>query len=232
MRFPDWRAYETGELPAQERADADALLGQSEEARQDYAGYQEFKAALRQAAVSDQMSFDRLDAMLRHAVGRRPLPRFLAPLMAGFAVIAIAVAIGPRLIRQDSPVPPARIVEPVAHLQTADPKEAYTWIGKNVGFMIPEYRLTETAKLTGASVGKGWGAYEYEMDGKPMKLVVRPNAYEFKGASPKTVGRTTFYVNESVGFKCPYCAYELTGGDEKARWKLAKAAATELFGGL
>jgi hypothetical protein len=117
-------------------------------------------------------------------------------------------------------------------MDTSDPMEAARWVRSGVEFPVPAFKLNGYARLVAAERGADWGAYHFDAEGKRVKLVIRRRSYEFKGYQPKTIGHTQFYIAEYVGWKCPSCAYELTGGDADLRWRLAQAAATEQFGTL
>ena len=71
MSYPDWKAYESGELDAASQARLQALLVENERARLDFAGYQEYKNVLRQAVLVDQAPQARLEGLLRKSARLR-----------------------------------------------------------------------------------------------------------------------------------------------------------------
>jgi hypothetical protein len=237
LNYPDWTAYDSGEMGTSARAQADGLLFESERARLDYAGFKEYRTVLRQSVLADPAPQERLELMLRRTASSTRMPKFMVPLFAGVAVFVLAYFIGPQFLWREVAKPPGEVMlggppllQQEAHFATSDPRQAYRWIGKEVNFVVFNYDLRRVAKLTGASAGKGWGAYEYECDGQPIQIVIRPNKYQFEIPKTESVGQTTFWVGNSLGFKCPYCAYEIKGADNKTRWKMAKAAAREVLG--
>lgn len=237
MKYPDWKELENGNLSAAERADMERLLAEDEGARLDYAAYQEYRMTLRQAVLSEPTPDLQLQTMLQRAVPVRRSPfRWLSVATAGFALLAIAV-FGPRMF--DGADPSATKIsdavtriDQIAAMSTSDPAQAAEWVNSSVDFRVPMYKLAGVAKMTGASYGKDWGAYEFESCGKNFKLIVRKRNYEFRNAHEEKIGRRILYVGNSVGWKCPSCAYEIVGGDEETRMMLAKAAVKELFGSL
>lgn len=229
MRFKDWKAYESGAMNSAEKAEVERMLETSQEAREDYAAYQEYKSILQQAVHAEPVPYDRLDGLLpRSSIGRKPLfhPAYL---FAAAAVIAFAVFV-PRLLGPTASAPISNAT--LARMETTDPQAAAQWMRQGVDFPVPSFKLGGFARLTGAEYGSDWAAYNYDSKGKKVKLIVRRRGYEFKECGKKTIGKTTFYVGNYVGWNCPSCAYQLTGGDADLRWKLAQAAATEQFGTL
>ena len=227
MSFKDWKAYESGTMNPAEKAEVERLLETSQEAREDYAAYQEYKTILQQAVHAEPVPYERLEGLLPRAYRGKPLFRPVY-LFAAAAVIAFAVFV-PRMLgpRTSSNVQPV-----VAHMDTSDPMQAARWMRQGVTFPVPAFKLNGYAQLTGAEYGPDWAAYNYDSEGKKVKLIVRRRSYEFRDSETKTVGRTQFYVGSYVGWNCPACAYQLVGGDADLRWKLAQAAATEQFGTL
>jgi hypothetical protein len=235
MRFPDWKDYENGALSAAEMEQARRLLAESDEARRDYEAYQAYRMALREAGRQDEASFDRLQALLARSMPRRRPPIRWAPFGAlGAAALAAAYFAGPSLFGTTSEAPPstARLDQTVARLETSDPLQASRWASKGVSFPVYPYRLDGEAKLTGASYGRDWAAYEYATQTCRVKLVIRPRGYMIPNAQERRVGKTVFYVGRTIVWNCPACAYELIGGTEETRWRVAQAAAKELFGSL
>ena len=228
MRFKDWKAYDSGAMNPDDRADVERLLESSEEARLDYAAYQEYKTILQTAVNAEPIPYERLEGLFpKDAYRKKPVFR---PAFFVAAVAAIAFAVfAPRMFGPQSKPP---TVAGLTRLETSDPMEAARWMRQGVAFPVPAFKLDGVARLTGAETGPDWGAYKYEVDGRPMRLVIRRNSYQFKECGKKKVGKTTFYVGEYVGWKCPACAYQLSGGNADLRWKLAQAAATEQFGTL
>ena len=229
MSFKDWKAYESGAMSSDERAEVERMLETSQEARDDFAAYQEYKTILQQAVHAEPVPYERLEGLLPRSNRARPVFRPVYLLVAG-AVIAFAVfaprMLGPRV--GSTSVQPAAL----AHMDTSDPMQAAQWMRKGVTFPVPAFKLDGYARLTSAEYGNDWAAYIYDSEGKQVKLIVRRRNFEFKDCGKKTIGKTTFYVGNYVGWNCPSCAYQLTGGDADLRWKLAQAAATEQFGTL
>lgn len=229
MSYKDWKAYESGAMSAEERAEVERLLETSQEARDDFAAYQEYKTILQQAVHAEPVPYERLEGLLPRSYRAKPIFR-PAYLLAAAAVIAFAVfaprILGPRV--GASSVQPAAI----AHMDTSDPMQAAQWMRKGVTFPVPAFRLDGYARLKSAEYGSDWAAYNYDSEGNQVKLIVRRRGYEFRNSSPRTIGKTQFFVGEYVGWRCPACAYQLTGGNADLRWRLAQAAATEQFGTL
>lgn len=234
MNYPDWTDYDSGAMSPEERASAERLLAEDEGARKDYAAFKEFRTTLRQAVLEEGSRSERIEAMLRD-LGARRRPRFRIAWIGGLAAAVLALALlGPRLWTVPDKVGSAvENIDRIARLETSDPDEAHRWVNQQVGFRVPEYRLTQVARITGAECGKNWGAYTYNCGEKKAKLIVRPKGYKLRNARKTQVGNTTFWENEnSVAWECPSCNYQIVGCDSKTRWTLAKAAATELFGKL
>lgn len=233
MRFPDWSEYESGALGPESHAEVERLLASDEAARRDYAAFQEYRATLRQAVVAESAHSERLEAALGRLGARGSMKkRWFGVCLA--ASVALAAVFGPRLLEPSDTVDRAKVaIDRIASLQTSDPVQAAEWVNHNVGFRAPTYHLASVAKMTGAECGKDWGAYLYDCDTKKARLIIRPAGYKIPNARQVVVGETTFLVNDrSISWSCPRCAYEIVGCDEETRWKLAKAAAAELFGKL
>src|SRR5687767_7653375 len=185
MRFKDWKAYESGAMSPDERADVERMLESSEEARHDYAAYQEYKTILQRAVNAEPVPYERLEGLFpKGAYRKKPTfrPAFFA---AAAAAIALAVFAPRFFISQGKPPTVARS----ASLETSDPTEAARWMRQSVAFPIPAFKLDGVARLTGAETGPDWGAYKYEVDGKPMRLIIRRNSYQFKECGKKKVGK-------------------------------------------
>ena len=230
MRFKDWKAYESGAMSAEERADVERMLETSQEAREDFAAYQEYKTILQQAVHAEPVPYEKLEGLLPRSYRAKPLFRPVHLAVAA-AVIAFAVfaprMLGPRV--GTSSVQPAATV---AHMDTSDPMQAARWMRQGVTFPVPAFKLDGYARLKSAEYGRDWAAYNYDSEGKQVKLIVRRRSYEFRDSEKKTVGKTQFFVGSYVGWNCPACAYQFVGGNADLRWKLAQAAATEQFGTL
>ena len=227
MRFKDWKAYESGAMSSEERADVERMLESSQEVREDFAAYQEYKTILQQAVHAEPVPYERLEKLVpRHS--RRKFVFRPAYFIAAAAVLAFAV-FAPRML---GPSRAPIVASALASKETSNPQEAAQWMRQGVDFPVPAFKLDGYARLKSAEYGRDWAAYNYDSDGRKMKLVIRRRSHEFKGYQPKTIGHTQFYIADYVGWKCPACAYELTGGDADLRWKLAQAAATEQFGTL
>lgn len=234
MKYPDWKELENGSLSAAEREAMERLLAEDEGARLDYAAYQEYRMTLRQAVLAESTPESRLAEMLKSAVPVRRSPfRWLMAVPAAAAIVAVAL-FAPAWFGGDSG--PTKIenavanINQIAAMSTNDPARAAEWVNQSVDFRVPMYRLDGVAKMTGAAYGKDWGAYEFESCGKKLKLIVRRNSYQFKNVHEEKLGSRTLYVGNSVGWKCPSCAYEIVGGDGETRMLVAKAAVKELFG--
>lgn len=236
MKYPDWSDFENGRLSPDEMKSAEALLASDELARRDRAAFLEYRMMLRQAALAEPTPSDRLEGMLRQASpARRVWPRWASFASAGLAIVAAAVFVPQMLSSSESTAKldsAVQAIDRIAELKTSDPREASKWVRANSAVPAPTYRLTGLAKMTGAEVGRGWVAYDYNCNGKPVRLVIRRRGEHPKDASTTTVGKTKFFVGKAVGWECPSCYYEVVGCDEGTRWKLAKAAVKELFGHL
>lgn len=236
MKYPDWNDFENGRLLPAEMKAAEDLLATDELARRDHAAFLEYRMTLRQAALAEPTPTDRLEGMLRKAVpARRVWPRWASFAGAGLSLIAAAVFV-PRMLPSADSTPKLdsaiQAIDRIAELKTSDPREASNWVRANSAVPAPTYRLTGLATMTGAEVGRGWVAYDYNCGGKPVRLVIRKRGEHPKDAATTTVGNTKFFVGKAVGWECPSCYYEVVGCDEGTRWKLAKAAVKELFGHL
>lgn len=228
MRFKDWKAYESGAMNSAEKVEVERMLETSQEAREDFAAYQEYKTILQQAVHAEPVPYERLEGFMPRGYSRRKFVFRPAYLAAAAAVIAFAVfaprLLGPKMGPSSTPV--------VAHMDTSDPMQAARWMRQGVTFPVPAFKLDGYARLKSAEYGSDWAAYNYDSEGKQVKLIVRRRNYEFRDSEKKTVGHTQFFVGSYVGWNCPACAYQLVGGDADLRWKLAQAAATEQFGTL
>jgi hypothetical protein len=215
-----------------EREEAARLLAEDEGARRDYAAYQQFKDALREAANQEEVPLERFDKFF---AGLAPRPSQRTVWARGLALAAAVVALGflipamwDRTVENDGLTAKAA----VRTLETSDPAAAARWVGQKMNRPVPAFKLSGLATLRKAEQGEDWGAYEYDCEGQKVRLVIRQNGYQFKDCGKQKVGKTTFYVGKSIGWKCPSCAYELVGGSESLRWKLARAAVVEQFGAL
>lgn len=226
----DWQSYLDGSLEGEGLRQTEALLAEDARARAELEALKQLRVAIRQAALKEPVPLD----SLRHALSRvtatpkeaRPAPRpwFQWSLAAAAAILVLVMALS---WFRPSGSPFGSDLVAVNGQNISDPAFARDWLRQNASLgPVPMVNLAGLADLGHCCYGSGWACYEFMVEGKEYKLVIRERTERPPGQM-KLVDGVQFFVDEGICWSCPNFTYQVLGGDEDTRWKVAIEAAAQ-----
>ncbi len=227
----DWQAYEDGSMDAATRAQADAWLAGSDQARLELESLRTFKAALHDFGSAEQVPIDRLRSSLatvtRGGMQTRRRQAYFWVSAVAVAAIAFAFVLDRSIPRIDDPGGPVMASESTV----TQPAAVQAWLATKTTMPVPVIQLAglSNASIEGASSGKDWISWKVRYCGQEYTLWGRQDQHWFDRAHVVKGTPKMFYVDgEHVGWYCSAgMAYMVCGGSEEGRMLIAQNVCKE-----
>ncbi|RIK00225.1 MAG: hypothetical protein DCC46_05555 [Armatimonadetes bacterium] len=226
----DWQSYLDGSLEGEELRQAESLLAADARAQAEFEALKRLRSAVRQAALTEAVPIGSLRRCLSQVVQTpreaRPAPRpwFQWSFAAAAAILVLVMALS---WFQPSGSPFGSDLVAVNGQMISDPAFARDWLRQNASLgPVPMVNLAGLADLNHCCYGTGWACYEFMVEGKEYKLVIRERTEQLPGQK-RLVDGVPFYVDEGICWSCPNFTYQVLGGDDDTRWKVAIEAAAQ-----
>jgi hypothetical protein len=203
---PDWKAYEDGTLPLEQREAISAALRADERLRRDYQAYQEYVRVLRAGVMAEPVPVFELRPAARPAV-RRP---FVLAGAAAFAAASIFFYTQRPEPIQSASGPPFTIAPELARIATRDAQEAADWVGTRTHLNAPVITLKDHAMLVAAAHGSDWGGYAFVC--KEGRILLRfALRDQFSRCGVITEQGLSFYDSDGLGWRQGGISFHLSG---------------------
>jgi hypothetical protein len=207
----DWQDYEDGMMSPDERMEADRLLAESEEARAELEGLRAFRTAVRRACLAEPVPSARLRRSLSRSVGSRPSRRWAFPASLAAAACCAAAAWIALSPSQDQPAFSAASSPMVAQVAARSPVEAQGFLSERCGMAMPKVTLAGYGRLEGATAGRDWGCYDFQVQDRKVHIYVRRDDGRLSGRPSLVHNGMPMFEREGVGWNCSGWTYYVIG---------------------
>jgi len=220
MNGIDWQAYLDGSLSPEDRARAETALRESESARRELDGLRAFVGSVKEAALSERVPYDRLDALMpKSKPQRRWNWRIGAVGLAAAAVLVVAfIATRPKAYIHDESI------------ETSDPVVAANWVQPMMPFKVPAIDLGEKLPLFRLHHGRDSCCFDYMAHGEVYHVNVLLHPRRQAGREVRLATGITAHQGRGVAWSQGNLAFFVVGPEPETALEVASATSQSLIG--
>ncbi len=202
----DWKAFEDGSMPADERERLLRELEGNARLRSDYEGYLAFVHTLRAQVHREPVP------TINFTPVRQPLIRRPFMFAGTAAAVAALIFLRPPATSVPASSPDISIANTpeIARLETRNPTEASKWLMKRTGLDAPVIDVPTHFRVAVASYGMDWSGYDFTCKEGTLQLRFAGRD-SFESCSTVTLAGQVFYQANGIGWRQDGLSFLLTG---------------------